>query len=77
VTLPTIQATVERPDRAFASAATMIWALALIAGAVSMSVVVPRAAQSRPVRNAVAGPPSIVRRKERGPFLRARKPLNS
>jgi hypothetical protein len=56
VTRRAIQATVERCDRAFASAATMIWASALTAGAVSMSVVIPRAAQSRSVRNAVAGP---------------------
>jgi hypothetical protein len=62
---------VERRDRAFASAATMIWASALTAVAVPMSVVIPRAAQSWPVRNVVAGPPSIVRRKERGRFLRA------
>jgi hypothetical protein len=63
VTLSGIQAKVERRDRAFASAATMIWASALTAGAVSMSVVIPRTAQARPVRNAVAGGPSIVRRK--------------
>jgi hypothetical protein len=71
VTLFTIQATVERRDRAFALAATMIRASALTAGAVSMSVVIPRAAQSRQVRNAVAGPPPTVQRKEPGPFLRA------
>jgi hypothetical protein len=45
VTLRAIQATVERRDRALASAVTMIWASALTAGAVSMSVVVPRVAQ--------------------------------
>jgi hypothetical protein len=79
VTLRAIQATVERRNTHFATAATMTWASVLTAGAVSMSVVNPAAAQSRPGRNAVAGSASlrnladlapIVQRKERGPFWR-------
>ena len=55
MTLRAIQATVERCDR---PRATVTWTSALIACAVSVSVVNPAAAQLRPVRNAVAGSPS-------------------
>jgi hypothetical protein len=56
---------VDRRDRAFASAVTMIWTSVLTAGAVSMSVVIPRGQEH-------SGLPSVYRgRKERGPFSRA------
>jgi hypothetical protein len=71
VTLRAIQATVERRDRPRAS---VTWASALTAGAVSVSVVNPAAAQLRSGWLSVFAPilrrpASIVRQVERAPFL--------
>jgi histidinol-phosphate aminotransferase len=78
VTLRAIQATVERRDRHFVTAATMTWASTLTAGAISMSAVIPRMHNhvgsgtqclALRLRANLAALASIARRKEQGSFL--------